>query len=149
MSLDNYLRDLILLESSLEKEIDKIIKEKQGYLVSLIKNRLFQRGVDSDGKKILPDYKPSTIKRKKEDRQRTSHVTLRDTGDWYSGIFVEIKDWVISVDSTDGKTPSLIDKYGQGILGFTKQEQDEIIFGILEPRIQKILNSIGKNGINL
>lgn len=145
MSLDAYLSDLRKLESSLEAEISSIISKKESFLVGLIKNRLYQRGIDSDGKKILPDYKPSTIKRKKEDRQRTSHVTLRDKGDFYAGIYIEVIDWLISVSSTDGKTPSLIEKYGQGILGFTQQEQEVIIFSIIEPRIQKILNSLQGN----
>lgn len=149
MSLDAYINDLLKLEASLKDEIEKIIIEKQGFLVGLIKNRLYQKGVDADGKKILPDYLPSTIEYKKEKRQRTSHVTLRDTGSFYDGIFVEIKDWIITVDSIDGKTPTLISKYGTSILGFTEEEQDIIILGIIEPRIQKIIDSIGKGGVKL
>lgn len=145
MSLDAYLSDLRELEANLQNEIDDIINKNQTYLVGLIKNRLYQKGVDADGKKILPDYAPSTVKRKKEDKQRSSHVTLRDKGDFYSGMYVEIKNWLITASSTDGKTPSLIEKYGQGILGFTEQEQDIIIFSIIEPKIQKILNSLEGN----
>ena len=149
MSLDAYLSDLRNLESNLEKEINAIIDEKQGFLVGLIKNRLFQKGIDAKGKKILPDYKPSTIKRKKEDHQRTSHVTLRDKGDFYAGIFVEFKNWVITSDSLDGKTDSLISKYGTDILGFTQEEQDQIVFSIIEPRIEKILNKLGGGSIKI
>lgn len=145
MSLDAYLSDLISLEANLEKEIEKIIADNQSFLVGLVKNRLYQRGYDADNKPILPDYTPSTIRRKKEDKQRTSHVTLRDTGDFYKGMFVEVTNWLIKVDSTDGKTDSLISKYGEGILGFTEAEQEQIIFSIIEPAIQKILNSLQGN----
>lgn len=149
MSLDAYLADLRALEANLQSEINKILDENEGYLVSLVKNRLYQKGVDADGKKILPDYKPSTIARKKEERKRTSHVTLRDEGDFYAGFYVELIDWIITVNSTDGKTESLIDKYGQGILGFTEEEQTVIIFSILEPKIQKILNNLGSGTIEI
>jgi hypothetical protein len=149
MSIDNYLLELRLLEKNLENEINKIIEEKQGFLVGLIKNRLYQHGVDAFGKKILPSYSPSTIDYKKEKHQRTAFVTLRDKGDFYKGIFVEVKNWVILASSIDGKTEHLISKYGEGILGFTQDEQDQIIFSIIEPRIQKILNSLGKGGIKI
>jgi len=90
MSLDAYLADLRALEANLQNEIDKILDENESFLVGLVKNRLYQRGINADGKKILPDYKPSTIRRKKEDNQRTSHVTLRDKGDFYAGFYVEL-----------------------------------------------------------
>ena len=149
MSLDSYLEDLENLGSSLESEIEKIIKRKQGLLVGLIKNRLYQKGIDAFGNEITPTYSKYTIEEKKSKNQRTSHVTLRDTGNFYDGIFVEIVNNVIKVDSTDGKTESLISKYGEGILGFTQEEKEFIVFGLLEPEIQKIINNIGKNGINL
>lgn len=149
MSLDAYLADLRALEANLQNEIDKILDENESFLVGLVKNRLYQRGINADGKKILPDYKPSTIRRKKEDNQRTSHVTLRDKGDFYAGFYVELIDWIVTINSTDGKTISLIDKYGQGILGFTQEEQDVIVLSILEPRIQKILNGLGNGTIEI
>ena len=145
MSLDAYLADLRNLELNLQEEIENIIKDNEGFLVGLIKNRLYQHGIDADGKPILPDYAPSTVKRKKEDNQRSSHVTLRDTGDFYQGMFIEVKNWIITASSTDGKTDSLIEKYGEGILGFTQEEQDQIVFSIVEPRIQKIIDSFGPN----
>lgn len=149
MSLDDYLFELKTLENNLEKEITKIIDEKEGFLLGLVKNRLFNHGVDAFGKKILPDYKPSTIKYKKEKHQKTAFVTLRDTGDFYKGMFIEVKNWLVKLDSIDGKKDSLISKYGEGILGFTPEEQDQIIFGVIETKIQKILDSLGKGGVRI
>jgi hypothetical protein len=149
MSIDEYLISLKNLESSLNDEISKVIKEKQGFLVGLIKNRLYQKGIDAFGKQILPTYSKSTIEEKKLKNQRVSHVTLRDKGDFYNSIFVEIKDFVLKVWATDDKTEGLIFKYGEGILGFTKDEQDIIILGIIEPHIQKIINSLNKGKIDI
>jgi hypothetical protein len=146
MSLELYLQDLRNLEANLEVEIEKIIEDNQGKLVGLVKNRLYQHGVDAFGKEITPTYARSTIEEKKAKNQRTAFVTLRDKGDFYNGMFVEFKNYVIKVDSTDGKTDSLISKYGEGILGFTKDEQDFIIQGLIEPKIIEILNKLGTGG---
>lgn len=149
MTLDSYLQELNELESSLNKIVDKIIKEKSTTLVGLVRNRLYQRGVDAFGKEITPTYAKSTIESKKEKNQRSSFVTLRNTGAFYGGIFVKSEDFVITVGSTDSKTDYLISKYGEGILGFTKNEQDFIALSIIEPEIQKALKKINNTTIQL
>lgn len=149
MSIDEYLISLKNLELSLSDEISKVVKQKQGFLVGLIKNRLYQKGVDAFGKQILPTYSKSTIEEKKLKNQRVSHVTLRDEGDFYNSIFVEVKDFILKVWATDEKTEGLIFKYGPGILGFTKEEQDIIILSIIEPHIEKIISKLNNGKVNL
>ena len=109
---------------------------------------LFNKGLDIFGKEITPTYARQTIEYKKEKKQRTSFVTLRDTGAFYNGIFAVIEDWVLIIDSTDPKTNSLIEKYGP-VLGLTEEEQEVLIQSVIEPNLQKLLDSIGPSKIDL
>jgi hypothetical protein len=149
MSLNAYLSELIELEATLAKKIEKIVYDNQDKLVRMIRERLYQHGIGGDGQLITPTYARQTIEAKKEKKQRVSHVTLRDTGAFYEGMFIEVKNNILSANSLDGKTPSLIEKYGASILEFTEEEQTVIIFGIIEPEIQKILNKLNSKNIDI
>lgn len=145
MSLQKYLLDLYYLEKSLPEIIEDIVRKKEGFIVGLVKNRLYQTGRDGTGNLITPSYALSTVKRKKEDNKRASFVTLRDTGAFYDGFFIELENYVLLLNSTDGKTESLIDKYSESILHFTKEEQDLILLTIIEPELEKLVSSLGSN----
>jgi hypothetical protein len=146
MSLQRYLLELYQFELSLEKEIRKIIKRNESTIIGLVKNRLYQHGVDGSGKKITPDYSQSTINRKREEGKRTSHVTLRDEGLFYSGFYTELtKDYILLLNSSDDKTSLLVNKYGGAILEFTRQEQQYILNEIIDPGLEKLLKSLERN----
>ena len=142
MSLQSYISFLDIKQAGFDKFLAKTIKDNKGKILALVKNRLFQRGEDGDGKKISPAYSQATIFRKqnKTPRQRTSHVTLRDTGGFYDGMFVEFINNNLIIDSSDEVAPLLKERYGEAILKLTENELDFVIDSILEPAINKFIN---------
>lgn len=140
--IDAYLSSLRKLELDLDKIVNDIIRKNEKYILSMIKLRLWNYGIDAAGKKILPDYKESTKKAKKEDGKRSSHVTLRDEGDFYRSMIILFDGNKILISATDDVTGILINKYGVDILGLTIQEQRTIIDTIIEPEIIKIVNAL-------
>lgn len=74
-------------------------------------------GKNAKGGFIKPPYKPYTVRIKKKKGQRYDVVTLRDTGDFYKAIFVDVRSTTYVIDSHDYKAPKLLNKYGQSIFG--------------------------------
>ena len=145
MSLQKYLLDLYQFNLSLDKLLKDIILKNEGKIIALVKNRLYQFGVDGDGNEITPTYSGSTIRYKKEKNQRTSHVTLRDSGLFYKGFYLELVGYDLILHSSDNKSSALLDKYGAAILHFTKQEKDFILNEIIDPAIEAKIKSLGSN----
>lgn len=48
------------------------------------------------------------------------NVDLRVTGRFYAGIFVDVRDMYLYIDSEDSKTAVLTEKYGNDIFGLSK-----------------------------
>lgn len=140
-NIDEYINDLINLEITLEAEVHKIILDNSGIILSWIKQRLWNFGIDAAGKSIFPEYTPLSLKLKKEAGKRSSHVTLRDEGGFYDGMFIDIVNNDIVISSTDVKTSLLITKYGTNILGMTLDEQERLINIIIEPKIQLLIDN--------
>ncbi len=140
--INNYINTLVKIENQLPEIIEDIILKNQGKILSLIKQRVWNFGIDADGNLIIPSYKDITIEIKKFEGKRSSHVTLRDTGNFWKGVYLFVEENMLFVDSKDPKTPSLIEKYGESILGLTIQEQNILIYEIIEPEIQKRLNQL-------
>jgi len=145
MSLQKYLLDLYGFEKSLHEIISEIVKKNESTIIGLVKNRLYQHGVDGTGNLIEPEYKISTVLMKKEENKRSGFVTLRDEGLFYGGFYVEMQGYDLILNSTDGKTSSLVSKYGEAILHFTKEEQDFIFLTMIEPGIEDVINSLERN----
>jgi hypothetical protein len=140
----NILQEISFLENEIQ-ELDplvrKIIKDNRGQILTMIKLRLFNYGIDGDGNQILPDYTYSTIATKKRKRQRTSFVTLRDTGEFYGSFSVVYENEEISIQSSSDKAGALTSKYGNSILELTQDELTVILQGIIIPEIEKRINS--------
>ena len=144
MSLQKYILDLQQFNLELPDVLKTIIKKNEQKIVGLVRTRLYQRGVDGDGNEITPSYAGSTIRAKKEKGQRTSHVTLRDTGLFYKGFYLELEGYNLVLDSRDGKTSFLVEKYGPAILFFTADEKQQI-FNIVDNELDKIINKLPFN----
>ena len=142
--LQKYILDLYQFQKNLPDVLAEIVKKRESKIIGLVRNRLYQRGIDGDGREILPTYASSTIEIKKEKRQRTSHVTLRDTGLFYKGFYLEMKGYTLLLDSRDAKTSFLVDKYGEAILFFTKEEK-EAIFKFIDSDIQEYIARLAFN----
>lgn len=140
MSIQSYINFLNDRSGCLEEFIKMTILNNQGYILGLVKRRLFNTGRDGNNSLISPPYSQETVFRKQDKRQRTAFVTLRDTGEFYAGMFVEFINQVILINSVDDKTPLLIQKYGPAILEISPQETDMIIDVIIEPALNKFLD---------
>lgn len=137
MTITQYIAKLAKLEKDLIPFVQSILEKNEKIILGMIKLRLYNRGIDGDGNKILPDYQPSTIASKKEDGQKTSHVTLRDTGSFYNSLFLTYKRGLLQIDSMSDKKSPLVSKYGPAILDLTEQEHENIINNIITPEINK------------
>lgn len=103
------------------------------------KEQLFS-GIKSDGSPILPPYTPRTIAIKQRKGQPTNRVTLRDTGDYYAGILIDVRQDIFVIESADGKAEKLQDKYGAKILGLARDARIEYI-RTLKPEIIRQIKS--------
>ncbi len=69
----------------------------------------------STGADIKPRYARRTIFIKIKKGQPYDRVTLKDTGDFYKGVFIDVRDRTFVVDSTDWKSYKLMLKYSKNI----------------------------------
>lgn len=119
---------------------DAIVKVSEDIVIMQME-RLY-RGLNADGSYIVPDYKPYTIIIKAKKRQPIDRVTLKDTGAFYDGIFVERRNETIFIDSADSKSEGLQAKYGEKIFGlrdgekdFLKEQTTDIIVCYIKERV--------------
>lgn len=96
-----------------------------------------------DGDSIAPDYSDLTIQIKKAKGQPYDRVTLRDTGDFYRGIKLNLETDFFTLDSSDSKTDKIVDKYGD-VFGLSDQSKQELIeeqfIPTMEDKIRNYLN---------
>lgn len=85
------------------------------------------KGVTKDETPILPLYRAFTIKEKIKKGQPYDRVTLKDTGDFYSGIKVDVRGELIVTESSDWKNQTLQQRYGKNILGLGETARIEYI----------------------
>jgi hypothetical protein len=77
-------------------------------------------GIRSDESEIRPFYSEYTKLIKDQKGQPTDRVTLKDTGDFYDRIFIDVKKDSFEILSSDYKNDQLIRKYGKRIFGLTR-----------------------------
>lgn len=141
MTLDNYIASLKELKSNMPKKVDEIIIKNKQFIVGMLKQRLYTYGTDGNYD-LIGQYSKNTIISKKANNQKTSFITLRDSGRWYAGMYLDTSNGEYSIDSTDWKTGLLVDVYGPAILELTFKQQTDIIQNIIEPELQKYLDEL-------
>jgi len=109
--------------------------------------QLFRKGIDSDGI-LLSDVRPKggytsyTIQLKREKLQRTDHVTLRDSGEFYDSFKLKVSNTFFEIDANPNKDQTnLFDEWGEDVLGLTDESKD-ILTTKLIPLLQTKLNTI-------
>jgi len=142
MILSRYKLALIQFNLTLEQVVSNIIKKNEGEIVGLVKNRLYQKGVDGSGDLITPTYSRETILLKKKNNKRSSFVTLRESGLFYKGFYLQLSGFDLILNSSDEKTSALVNKYGVDILEFTENEKKFIINEIIDPGVEAKINSL-------
>lgn len=101
-------------------------------------------GRNSEGDPITPTYTRLTVAYKKRKGQPADRVTLRDTGDFYKGIYAKLEGTSITVGSTDDKAKLLEEKYGEEIFGLDLEPKREFVFGPFLKAVQEKISAVTK-----
>lgn len=138
MSLDR----LAFLAARL-KELPQALTVATGQVVGQHKHFLedantaqLAEGLDSDGRAIGPEYAPLTVAIKQLKGQPTDRVTLRDEGNFYSGVVLRLDTGSFELVGTDEKTPALVEKYGDEILGISDEHLAEFRTDYVRPELE-------------
>lgn len=148
MILENYVSKLETIKNTLPDEVDKIILKNKNVILVMLKFRLFNFGIDGDYEP-LKKYSNKTIAIKKKNNQKTNVTTLRDQGNFYSGMYLEQNKGEILISSKDYKTPLLVEKYGAKIFDLTNKQELDIVNNIIEPELKNLIDSIGNFEIKM
>lgn len=137
-----YIAKLNVAKSNLPEIIEEILKKNEGFIVGMLKFRLFTFGTDGN-ENLIGDgqYAPKTIARKRKAGQKVSVITLRDKGNFYNSMFLEVDGSTYEISSKDPKAPRLVDSYGESILDLTQKQQDDLVENIIDPALQKYLDA--------
>lgn len=143
--LTGIFRDLIEIEFGLEAEAIDIIHDNNNIIIDMNTRKLYA-GLNSRGQSLESiggSYSPVTIAIKKSEGQLTDRVTLRDTGDFYEGFYVNASSGMWHLSSNDEKTDELIKQWGSDIFGNTNEDEREfnveyILPGLIEWILQNL-----------
>jgi hypothetical protein len=102
-----------------------IVQSMEVDMVEMEQKRMFE-GLLSTGEPTTPYYTPFTVAIKTAKGQPTDRVTLKDTGDFYNAMFVEVIGDSVVFDSKDYKSEDLKDKYGETIFGLSDENRTEV-----------------------
>ena len=101
-------------------------------------------GINALGQQIKPQYTKLTKFLKQQKGQRWDVVTLHDTGEFQSKMFLKLSGNKFSIDSSDSKTADLEKKYGNGVFGLGKDSKQVAWHSILHsPIVRRISDLTG------
>lgn len=113
------------IDKIIDETIIELLKENEKVIIQMNIDQLYS-GIDNDGVKIKPPYKPSTIKRKKKKGQPFNRVTTRDEGDHHESLFVVFGQDEFEIDTEDFKKQYLVRKYGKKLYGLTEENIENL-----------------------
>ena len=127
----------------------KAVQMNEAAILDLVtEDQLSGKRIRSNSSPIRPEYTTYTKKLKKAAGQITSHVTLKDTGDFHDSIFIQYGNDDFEIAASDSKTSKLITKYGAAILGLTEDNTDRTA-QIIEPDLKELINKLILNNGNV
>lgn len=108
--------------------IETSLTETAANYIGLQKDQMLH-GLNSDGTQIgkyrNKDY--AAMKAQMNPLAGEGNVDLRNKGDFYSGIFTDVRSDSIIVDSADQKSGALQIKYGEKIFGLDDDSKEEYV----------------------
>lgn len=116
---------------------DEIILDQAAEIVDMNISQMYDEGVKSSGES-LGEYQPTTIAIKQEKGQTTSHVTLRDEGDFHSEMGLKKENvGEFTVTSEDWKTGMLEHNWGP-LFGLTPANEKELTAEMTKQLYEKL-----------
>lgn len=94
------------------------------------------------GGNITPDYKPITVYFKQQQGKEYRFVTLKDSGEFQSKMFLSIAGDRFKIDSSDSKAGSLTAKYSEDIFGLTSENKRLAWNELIRPLVVRAIKNI-------
>lgn len=119
-------------------------KQNQKYIIEeLIQNDQLQKGIDGTGERITDNegndsYSFLTEWITRGRKQEGDPYTLKDTGEFYDSMVINVSNNEIEIDADPIKTDAnLFEKYGDDIIGLTDQSKEKLIEKLREFTINR------------
>lgn len=123
------------LQNDLPLIVADVFTENQNVFEDLQTGQL-DRGIDSEGNEIEPEYSPVTVQIKKLKGQPSDRVTLKDTGDFHNAMFLAGGgSGQFQIGNRDKKLNKLERKYGKEVLGLTDESKQAVIDDLVRPEL--------------
>lgn len=132
--LDQIAAALRQLPQTLAVATEQVVRQNVAFLEDANTAQLAE-GLDSKGQDIGPEYAPLTRSIKAAQGFNPDVVSLRDEGDFYTGIIAQIDTGSFELVGTDKKTPALVEKYGEDILGLAEADLNEFRDDYVRPEL--------------
>ena len=110
-------------------------------IVELNKDQL-NEGVLKTGSSITPSYAPLTVYYKREQGKEYRFVTLRDTGEFQSKMFLSLDRDTFKIDSSDWKATELTAKYSDDIFGLTSENKRLAWNELISPMVVQAIKNL-------
>lgn len=140
--IEGKISNLKSFRDGLHDMIQDIVRDNDYVIIDMNTQRLYDEGTRADGSIIFPQYTDFTARIKSEKGQITSHVTLKDEGDFYSAFYIDFVPEGFEISSNDSKTDGLEEKYGEGIFGLTTDQKYEFSKDYLLPELINEINKV-------
>ncbi|MFZ7121791.1 MAG: hypothetical protein ACOWWH_12695 [Eubacteriaceae bacterium] len=125
-AIDNMLKYASEIASKLELVNINNLEDSKTDMIKRNWNQL-DEGRNSLDNPITPFYSDSYAKQK-----GFKIPDLKDKGDFRESFDVDIRDKEVVFGASDKKTPDLLDKYGEEVLGLTEKNANEVFEKIAE-----------------
>lgn len=149
LSIKNLLFRLRKFDAVLNAELRNEIFDNEDLIIRMvIENQLYEKGIEGRGIEIssyMP-YRPRTIIRKRKKGQPTNRVTLKDTGEFYRSLHLEMDSDGFYIKSDDDKAQYLLKKYGTTIFRLTNENLSYLIREKIRPSLSNKLKNKILNG---
>ncbi|MDF7810707.1 hypothetical protein [Hymenobacter sp. YC55] len=134
--LDFLAKAFSRLPQAIDGQIEATVRDNAPFLEDANTAQL-ERGKDSTGADITPEYTDFTRALKEIKGQPADKVTLRDSGNFYTSIIAKLSGKSVELVGTDPKTDELVEKYGPDILGLSDLSLDEFRQDYIKPDLQQ------------
>ena len=129
------IKFLKVLKGALFAAFEKVLKDNKEQIIDFNLSQLYDDGQDGNGQMVKPYYTSFTVMIKSYKGQRTDHVTLKDTGEFYRSFNIRFSSSSFELFATDGLTDDLVAKYGKNIFGLNEnslKDLQELILDYLD-----------------